>query len=440
MSVLQTVARAALVGGTLLLAALAQADPVPAPVRSPGSLSDMQTGRLLLGAGRLEHARTFLEQARPATEEESIERLFLLGRIEMRLGMPERAAERFEAILAMRPDLTRVRLEVAQAYFLTGRDDKARFHFDAALGDELPSSAEAAVEGFLRRIDARKRWAMSFSASLLPEIRRTDQETVLIGGVPFRLNEDARSPSGTGALVTAGFSFSPAVADDLRGVLAASAAARLYERSDWNDASGSADVGLARLFGKGSASGGLRVGRRWIGGDGYRRSLGPWAQARLRLSGSLHLNAALSAGYRTHDTRDDRDGWRIVASPRLRYVPDGRTSIEAEPVFETVGAVKDHHGSRLLGLRMAVSRAFQGGLTVTFSAGTERKRHTARDPLFGRKQDDRSNRLKVTVLHRSLRFKGVAPFIGFSVERTRSNIPVYESRSHGAFAGLTRRF
>ena len=440
MFVLPALARAALIGGTLLLAAGAQSDPAPGTVRPLDSLSDMQAGRLLLGAGRLEHARTFLEQARPSTDEEAIERLFLLGRIEMRLGMPERAAERFEAILAMRPALTRVRLEAAQAYFLAGRDDKAGYHFIAALADELPSSVEDAVEGFLRRIDARKRWSMSFSASMLPETRRPDRETVLIGGVPFRLNEDARASSGAGALVSAGASFSPVVADDLRGVLAASAAAKLYERSDWNDVSGSADIGLARLFSHGSVSGGLRIGRRWIGGDGYRRSLGPWSQARLRLSSSLHLDAALSAGYRTHDTRDDRDGWRIVASPRLQYAPDGRTSIELEPVFETVGAVKDHHGSNLLGLRMAASRAFEGGLTASLSAGADLKRHAARDPLFGRKQVDRSNRLKVTVLHRSLRYKGVAPFIGYSIERTRSNIPVYEFRSHGVFVGLTRRF
>ena len=418
----------------------AQADSVSGTVRLPENLSDMQAGRLLLGAGRLEHARAFLEQAQPSSEEESIERLFLLGRIEMRLGMPERAAERFEAILAIRPALTRVRLEAAQAYFLAGRDDKAGYHFDATLADELPSSVEAAVEGFLRRIDARKRWSMSFSASLLPETRRPDRETVLIGGVPFRLNEDARRSSGGGVAVTAGVSFSPAVADDLRGVLAASAAAKFYERSDWNDVSGSADIGLTRLFGNGSASGGLRVGRRWIGGDGYQRSLGPWAQARLRLSSSVHLDAALSAGYRTHDTRTDRDGWRIVAIPRLRHALDGRTSIEVEPVFETVGAVKDHHGNRLLGLRMAVSRAFEGGLSVSFSAGAELKRHAAQDPLFGRKQVDRSNHLKVTALHRSLRYNGVAPFVGFSIEETRSNIPVHEFRSHGVFVGVTRKF
>ena len=38
--------------------------------------------RLLVKAGRLEHARAFLEQVRPSNVQERIARLFLLGRIE----------------------------------------------------------------------------------------------------------------------------------------------------------------------------------------------------------------------------------------------------------------------------------------------------------------------------------------------------------------------
>ena len=424
----------------LLIAAAAHANPPPGTVRLPAELTDMQAGRMLIRAGRLEHARAFLEQAQPAGDEEWVERLFLLGQIEMLLGMPGHAAERFEAILARRPDLTRVRLELARAYFLTGRDDKARYHFTASLADELPSSVEAAVESFLRGIDARKRWSVSLSASMLPDTRRSDREEVLIGGVPFRLSEDARASSGAGALLSTGVSFSPAITDDLRGALAASTAAKLYERSDWNDLSASGDLGLTRLYDHGSVSGGLRAGRRWVGGDGYHRSLGPWAQARLRLSGSTHLGLALSAGYRSHDERRDRDGWRISASPRLLHALDSRTSIKVEPTFEVVEAKADHHGSRLLGFGATISRAFENGLSASVTTGAHVRRHAARDPLFGSRQIDRNFQLGVRMLHRSLRYGGFAPWIGYSLEWNRSSIPVHDYRNHGVIAGVSRTF
>ena len=406
-------------------------------------LSDMQTGRLLIRAGRLEHARAFLLKAKPTGEEERIERLFLLGRIEMRLGMPKEAAGRFEDILEIRPSLTRVRLELARAYYLIGQHDKARRQFSALLGDKLPSSVEAVVENFLKRIDARKRWSVSISGAIMPEsnpAKRTNREEVRIGGVPFRLNEDARASSGVGGLIAAGVSFSPDIGTGLRGVMGASGAAKLYRRSDWNDITVNGDTGLTRLFDHGSVSAGLRLGQRWLGGDPHHRSLGPWFRARLRISDGARLDLSASAGWREHDELSGRNGWRIVVSPGLRYALDDRTLIEAEPVFEVVRAEVERHGYKVVGLGATISRAFESGLAVSASAATEIRRHGARDPLFGKRRKDGKLRLAARFRHRALRYRGIVPYIGYSFERNRSNIPIYAYTNHGAVVGVSRRF
>ena len=426
-----------------LVATAAYAETSPPAVKAPPGLTDMQTGRLLLRAGRLEHARAFLLQARPSGEEEEVERLFLLGRIEMRLGLPRRAIERFEAILVLRPGLTRVRLELARAYYLTGSDDKARYHFGLTTGDSLPSSVEATVDEFLRRIDARKRWSVSVSAAILPEsnpARRTESQEVRIGNVPFRLDDDARSSSGVGTLLGAGASFSPAIADDLRAALAASTAAKLYERSDWNDISVSGDIGLARLADRGSLSGGLRLGRRWLGGEPDHRSLGPWARAGWRLFASTRLDLDFSALDRSHDTRRFLDGWRIAVRPRLRHVLDVRTLIEIEPDFEIARARTAHNASRRLGFGATVTRAFEGGFSLSVSPAVHLRRFDGRHPLFAKRRLDRGLRVGVRALHRSVQYAGFAPYIGYSYERNGSNIALYEYRNHGAAFGVTRSF
>ena len=358
----------------------------------------------------------------------------------MRLGMPVRAAERFEAILALRPDLTRVRLELARAHFLTGNDDEARHHFGYSLAGELPSSVEAAVEGFLRRIDARKRWSVSVSASVLPETRRPERETVLIGGVPFRLDEEARSSSGNGGLVSAGVSYSPVLTDKVRGVVGTSAAAKLYRDSQWNDITASGDLGIARLFGNGSASGGIRLGRRWTGGEGYRRSIGPWIRLRRQLAGSTHLDLDLSAGYRKHDTRHERDGWRLAASSRLVHHAGRADPSRGGTAVRGRRGEKGHHENRMAGLGVTMSRAFQGGLSISLSSGIQVRRHADSDPLFGKRRIDRFMRLGVRVVHRSLRYRGFSPYMGFSIERNLSNIPIHETRGHGVLAGVSRTF
>ena len=152
----------------------------------------VQAAKVLMHARKWDEAREILEGMKPGDEQEEIERLFLLGIAEFRLEMHGSAAQRFEAILTRQPGLTRVRLELARVYHALGRDGKARFHFRASLADRLPTSVQDAVESWIDRIDARKRWSASLSVSVLPEsnpAKRTDNREVRIGGVPFQLDE-----------------------------------------------------------------------------------------------------------------------------------------------------------------------------------------------------------------------------------------------------------
>ena len=418
----------------------AHADSAPERTHAAAALTDMQAGRLLIRAGRLEDARAFLEQAEPADEEARIERLFLLGRIEVRLGLPEQAVQRFEAILAMRSDLPRVRLELARAYYLAGLEDRAREHFRSSLAHDLPSTVDAAVEGFLRRIDARRRWSVSLSGAMLPETKRPQRDTVLIGAVPFRLDEQARSGSGRGVLLAGGVSYSRPALGDLRGVLASSAAAKVYERSSWNEVTATGELGLAYPFDRGTASGGVRATRLWTGGDPERRSLGPWVRARWRASTSTRLDVFVSADRRRHDSTHGRDGWRIAVTPRLAHAFDGQTSLQVEPTFEAVSANVDHFGSRLIGVGATLSRVFERGISVSLSASTQVRRYAAPDPLFGTSRIDRTRRVAFRVLHDSWRIGGFAPYVGYSLERTRSSIPVHTHRVQGVNVGVTFRY
>ena len=412
------------------------------PTAGPG-FSDLAIGRLLVKAGRFEDARAFLEQARPADEKEALERRFLLGAVYMRLGMPGKAAEQYEEILAARPDLTRVRLELARAHYAAGQDDKAKYHFQLSLGDNLPSSVESAVEGFLNAIDARKRWSAHVSVAVLPEtnaVRRTDRQTVEIGGATFRLNEDAREASGVGTQVSAGAAYFPVVGTALRGHFALSTAAKLYEQSSWNDIALVGKAGLTRLFDGGSVSGGLQAGRRWQGTKGFQHSAGPWASFAVRASGRTQLSATTNLDYRTHDERDDLDGWSVSLSPLVRYALDSQTMLEGGPQLEAASAREDHRASRLMGFGVGMSRAFENGLSASLSASFQHQRYRADDPLFAVRREDQTAWLSARLLHRSFQLGGFAPYVGYSYERRRSNIALHDYDNHGVIVGFTREF
>ena len=66
---------------------------------------------------------------------------------------------------------------------------------------------------------------------MLPDTKRPQRESILIGEVTFRLDEEARSGSGSGVLLSGGASFSHPIAPRLQSVVATSVAAKTYARS-----------------------------------------------------------------------------------------------------------------------------------------------------------------------------------------------------------------
>ncbi len=108
--------------------------------------------------------------------------------------------------------------------------------------------------------------------------------------------------------------------------------------------------------------------------------------------------------------------------------------------IEIARARTEHNASRRFGLGATVTRALEGGLTLSVSPSVHVQRYDERHPLFARRRLDRGLRVGVRALHRSLQYAGFAPYVGYSFERTGSNIELYEYRNHGAVLGVTRSF
>ena len=94
--------------------------------------------------------------------------------------------------------------------------------------------------------------------------------------------------------------------------------------------------------------------------------------------------------------------------------------------------LKDAYGGR--------HRAFKNGFFVSLSASVQSQRYLARDPLFGVKREDEAFKLCGKVVNSSLKFGGFAPYVGYSYERNRSNISLYEYQNHGVLMGISRDF
>ena len=88
---------------------------------------------------------------------------------EARQALYDQAIVVFRAVLINRPELIRVRLELARTFFLKGQDGLARRHFELVLAGGVPPPAAANIHRFLSVMRARKRWSGYFGAAFAPD-------------------------------------------------------------------------------------------------------------------------------------------------------------------------------------------------------------------------------------------------------------------------------
>lgn len=95
------------------------------------------------------------------------------------------------SILTNHPDLIRVRLELARAFFIQGKDRLSKQHFDKVLVGNPPAPIVHNINKFLSIIKSRKRWQGYFSLNFEQNDninRGHGTEVVYLLGLPFRLN------------------------------------------------------------------------------------------------------------------------------------------------------------------------------------------------------------------------------------------------------------
>ena len=133
-----------------------------------------------------------------------------------REALLDEAIATLHAILVDQPELVRVRLELARAFFYKGEDTLSRGHFGRVLAGEVPEAVKANVQRFLVQIRARRRWSMYLGMALLPDSNiggGSDEECIYIN-IGFqacfrRDNLDDATTSGIGVSLWTGGEYQP---------------------------------------------------------------------------------------------------------------------------------------------------------------------------------------------------------------------------------------
>ena len=220
-----------------------------------------------------------------------------------RKALLDRAIAAFHAMLVRRPDLVRVHLEIARAFFLKGEDGLARRHFERVLAGKPPKPVAANIQRFLNVIRGRKRWQARFGLGLSRDSNLNSASgdraiwlDTVFGRLRFTRQGEIAPKAGFGVSVWGGGEYQQPLSQRLRLRLGGDVSIREHQGRDFDRYYGGIYIGPRWLAGRNTEFSLLGVAqRRWIAGRpntdelGFRLEAGHRLTPRFTVSGRFGM-------------------------------------------------------------------------------------------------------------------------------------------------------
>ena len=405
-------------------------------------LAQADTVDMALQRGDAGAARAALEAEVAGKPDAALHRAHLEGLIAMRRGDLRAAEAVFRSILARHPGFEPSRVQLVIVLDKLG---------DPAARQEAKRLAETTQDAGLRARLARKVGAggrsdksgVQLRFALLPSTNLTggpSTDTILIGGLPFRLDPGSRKAGGTGVslglVAWHGWDLGP----DWRLTLSGSADRRVYDIDAKADET---EVGARLAFAHKASWGGLSFGPRaavlYQSGDLVRRQAGLGVETAVLTGKTTRLTFSAEVLRQRFPKAAFRDGTLSRAQIGLRWAASRETTFHLNIPVERETAGVDHLSHLELGIEFGVQFR-RGPMGIGLAVATSRDRYDGVYPGFDVARKDRVSSLEVTLSHDKLNWQGMVPELSITRTRQDSNIPLHDSWTTDVGLNLVKRF
>ncbi len=343
---------------------------------------------------------------------------------EARDDLLDEAIAAFRQILLNQPDIRRVRLELARAFFSKGDDELAKEHFERVLGSDPPPAMALNIRRFLRAIQSRKRWSGYFSVN----IENNDNinsgiETldVDLRGLPFRFPEENLPRTERGLVFSGGGGYQYPVSEKLRWNFGGDAVRSEYRGSDLDQTFLSIRTGPRWLISPRSEfTSDVFVGQRWQVKERSDREFGVRYRAYYQLTRRIGLNSrgTIRRTVQRHN-KDDNSvnvsysfGGSYMFSPLLQ----GSLGVGGGENRPRTGS-RSHPRNVNIGLGAVLPLGWTVGGNVTWS----RTRYKINAPFSSDLQVNRGKSYRVYLLNRGFNLFNFSPQLSVTREMQESN-------------------
>lgn len=390
--------------------------------------------QLLILAKRFDEARPMLA-ALSQLSHLKFETRFLSGMLLSGTGDHAGAAEQYKAILADRPNQTRVRLELARAMLAMGKTASADRQFKLAQqDDELPDDVARTIRAVRNVIRSQRAWRLNIDFGIAPDSNinnatGADTVTILWSGyqLPVTLDPQAQARSGVGQTASVSAGLRLPVAEQVSAIADLDASGNNYSDTDFDDYQLQAAAGAELRVTRDTSVSLQAVGaQRWYGGRLVSRQGGAKAGFQTRFSDRDQIGVQLDA--RKTDALFDPayDGWQVGAYATYERAIAKTLVVSAGGFARRDWLGADAYSSAELGAIAGFGGELPLGISFGISGSVSRAVFDAPIPIFSLEpRRDWRYTARATLGNRKIDLLGFSPQVSASFSRVDSSIPFY---------------
>ena len=438
----------------LVTLSLACALAIPQRSNSSSHLSndpDIVAARQLHTGGQHKQALQILRSI-DADHPDRVEVLFLTGLsaigAALHPGVGDQAKDALltEAVLALheilvkRPELLRVRLELARALFLKGEDELAREHFEVVLAVDPPAPIVANVQRFLDLIDGRRSWRGRFGMNIVRDDNlnaTSSSDVIYFFNLPFRRSADEGIKSSTGVRTNIGATKWLAAGDGMRIVIDGDVFHTEHEGSDLDQSTLAASAGPVFDVGEnGELDVRANVVQRFSAGRRHSSDLGARLSHTERLTDRTSARGSVSWTKRDYVSGSRHDGKFVTSSLTASTILSGVSRANLSAGYDRERPMDEMFRTSTRWAGVGYERAFPGG----FLLGVNVRRRWTRFggswfpyTAVGEQRRDRTTSFELSATNRSLVVFGLSPkvTVGRELRDSRAQQGDYKRTTFG---------
>jgi len=337
-------------------------------------------------------------------------------------------------IILGREDSVRVRLEIAQSYFLSGQLDVAKEHFQLILTSyELPAIVESRVLHYLEQIKQRNgKLSMGFNLVSNSNPKNvTYEDQVIVLGQNLTVVKSKKSPKASGINLTLGYDrmLPPALTSDYFRRSDAHFRSNIVQYEGGGYRSVLLDGGVTSIV-PALAGSAVTAGAATL----FEDDIKVYDSYYTSLSYSLNTSPSSKITHKITLSKADISGSTLYDAHTLGYELAGDHYLKLGNFQWTLGIDKSKAGAEPYSYikrkgSIKVSAISVGVFDVSTGLALFIKQNNTIDPLFGSRRMDGNLSGEILISIKGLHIGGLVPKLGVSREHNLSTINLYNYKN-----------